>query len=140
MEKEVFNEYTPQSSDNGFVALDSPRFNLFDEWGILGLPGHEAMAERDTGSGIKDPREEIKATYGRANNPSVSHFNIQTHPESIKNTNDKLKVGADSIKREQKLKLEEQKCAKHSCTICHKTYKKKDNLVSHMRKHVFSLY
>jgi len=140
MEKEVFNEHTPEASDNEFVALDSPRFNLFDEWEMLGLAGHEAIAERDTGSGMKDLREEFKATCGRANNPLVSHFSIQIHPEFIKNTNDKLKVGPDSIKREQKLKLEEQKSAKYSCTICHKTYKKKDNLVSHMRKHVLSLY
>jgi hypothetical protein len=140
MEKEAFNERTPQHSDNEFVDLDSPMFNPFDQLELLSLLGHEMVTECNTGSGVKDSREELKTTHGRASYPTVPHFNIQTHAELSKNSNDKLKLEHDSVKRESKPKHEEQKSTNHSCSICNKTYKKKDNLVSHMRKHVLSLY
>lgn len=127
MEKKVFNDHQVSDDDEDFVDLNAPMFDPIDQWELMPIFGHDiALAERDTGSGFKDLREEVRTGHGRILFPTVSHFNAQAE-ESNRGTNGKSITDHENHFG---------KVEKFSCSICKKIYKKKNNLVSHMRKHV----
>lgn len=127
MEKEIFNNHSPSDDDGEFVDLNAHMFDPIEQWEPLTIFGHDmASTERDTGSGFKELREETNTGHGRVVTPIISHFNVQAEDT------DRGTISKSITNHESHV----EKVEKFSCSICKKTYKKKNNLISHMRKHV----
>lgn len=139
MAKIAFVDHAAEISDDDddFVDLDAPMLNPFDQLEILSIMsrGREAAermqhqnaqhAKGDMGDGLKNSREEVKLGYEHAYTQPVSHFTYQLG-----------KVLDIGMPRTRLAAVPEER--KHICNVCSKSYKKKNSLVSHMRKHVLS--
>ena len=126
MEKDTFRNLQNIKMGEESDELEPPVVNPYDRLELSGVFGrNEALGEHDLILPSKDSHEEMKIPHNRVYISPAQNQDLQVHNEAFKTFNDK----SHNIP-------EVKKPGKYICNICNKTYKKKNNLDSHMRNHV----